>query len=264
MAIVNNNCTKLNSALKSFRLIATGAIAATAIFVLIVGCSRTINRTAERRIRDVLPNFIGPAEEWRAHIENPADRTLRGHLRTVTIDGTQVQLRQTILCNTLHIEMQNVDVDTGRHKLKAVGSTSFAATISEKNLNDYIKANAPPPGEPVHVQKVTLRAGVMHVEGTRWLLGKAWPYTMNVEPRIANSHKVEFDPDKMTAAHNRLPMGTMIKVTNLRNKRSVIVKVNDRLHYRNKRIVDLSRAAAAKLGYVGRGLAKVKVEVLDE
>lgn len=73
-----------------------------------------------------------------------------------------------------------------------------------------------------------------------------------------------YDQEKMTAAHNRLRLGTMIKVTNLRNKRSVVVRVNDRLHHRNTRLVDLSRAAAAKLGYVGRGLARVKVEVLKD
>lgn len=71
-----------------------------------------------------------------------------------------------------------------------------------------------------------------------------------------------YDPAKLTAAHNHLPMGTRIKVTNIRNGRSVIVVVNDRLHYRNKRLVDLSLAAAKKLGYTGRGLAKVRVEVL--
>src|SRR5690606_14882527 len=49
----------------------------------------------------------------------------------------------------------------------------------------------------------------------------------------------KYDPEKMTAAHNRLPLGTRIRVTNLRNKRSVIVRVNDRLHYRNTRLVDL-------------------------
>jgi rare lipoprotein A len=73
-----------------------------------------------------------------------------------------------------------------------------------------------------------------------------------------------YDQTKMTAAHNRLPLGTRIKVTNLRNKRTVVVKVNDRLHHRNTRLVDLSRAAAAALGYVGRGLARVKVEVLKD
>jgi rare lipoprotein A len=71
-----------------------------------------------------------------------------------------------------------------------------------------------------------------------------------------------YDKDKMTCAHNALPMGTWVKVTNLRNKRTVVVKVNDRLHYKNKRLVDLSRAAAAKLGYLKRGLTKVKVEIL--
>ena len=74
----------------------------------------------------------------------------------------------------------------------------------------------------------------------------------------------KYDAEKFTAAHNRLPFGTRIKVTNLRNKRSVIVTVNDRLHHRNTRLVDLSRAAAAKLGFIGRGLAKVKVEVLND
>jgi rare lipoprotein A len=71
-----------------------------------------------------------------------------------------------------------------------------------------------------------------------------------------------YDKDKMTCAHNALPMDTWVKVTNLRNKRSVVVRVTDRLHHKNKRLVDLSRAAAARLGYVKRGLARVKVEIL--
>jgi rare lipoprotein A len=70
-----------------------------------------------------------------------------------------------------------------------------------------------------------------------------------------------YDKDKMTCAHNSLPLGTWIKVTNLRNNRSVIVRITDRLHYKNKRLVDLSRAAAAKLGYLKRGLTRVKVEL---
>ncbi|MEO6313983.1 MAG: septal ring lytic transglycosylase RlpA family protein [Chitinophagaceae bacterium] len=73
-----------------------------------------------------------------------------------------------------------------------------------------------------------------------------------------------YDKNKMTCAHNSLPLGTWVKVTNLKNKKSVIVKVTDRLHHKNKRLVDLSRIAASKLGYVSRGLAKVKVEVLPK
>ena len=72
-----------------------------------------------------------------------------------------------------------------------------------------------------------------------------------------------YNSTHLTAACNVLPLNTWIKVTNLRNDKSVIVKINDRLHPKNKRLVDLSRAAAQKLGYVSRGLTRVKVEVLD-
>lgn len=73
-----------------------------------------------------------------------------------------------------------------------------------------------------------------------------------------------YDGKKLTAACNTLPLGTWIRVTNLSNNRSVIVKTNDRLHPRMTRIVDLSRAAAEKLGFIRKGLTKVKVEVLEK
>lgn len=73
-----------------------------------------------------------------------------------------------------------------------------------------------------------------------------------------------FSQNKLTCACNVLPLGTWVKVTNLRNGRTVIVKTNDRLHPRMKRIVDLTRAAAVKLGYVSSGLTRVKVEVLGK
>ena len=69
---------------------------------------------------------------------------------------------------------------------------------------------------------------------------------------------------KMTAACNVLPLGTWIRVTNLRNGKSVVVKTNDRLHSRMKRVVDLSREAADKLGYVKSGLTRVRVEVIGK
>ena len=72
-----------------------------------------------------------------------------------------------------------------------------------------------------------------------------------------------YNSTKYTAACNVLPLNTWIKVTNLKNNKSVIVIINDRLHAKNKRLVDLSKTAAQKLGYVGRGLTRVKVEVLN-
>ncbi len=73
-----------------------------------------------------------------------------------------------------------------------------------------------------------------------------------------------FSQKKFTCACNVLPLGTWIKVTNLRNGKSIIVKTNDRLHPRMKRIIDLTRAAAVKLNFVLAGLTRVKVEVLGK
>lgn len=69
--------------------------------------------------------------------------------------------------------------------------------------------------------------------------------------------------EKYTAACNQLPFNTWIKVTYLKNGKSVIVRINDRLNVHNKRLVDLSKSAARKLGILGRGIVKVKVEVLN-
>jgi rare lipoprotein A len=68
----------------------------------------------------------------------------------------------------------------------------------------------------------------------------------------------------LTGAHNTLPLGTWVKVTNLKNRKTVVVRINDRLHHRNPRLIDLSRTAAQKLGYTSQGLTKVKVEVLGK
>src|SRR5262245_42666442 len=70
-----------------------------------------------------------------------------------------------------------------------------------------------------------------------------------------------FDMNQMTAAHRTLPFGTRVRVTNLANGRETVVRINDRGPFRRGRIIDLSYAAARKLGFVGRGLAKVRVEV---
>ena len=70
-----------------------------------------------------------------------------------------------------------------------------------------------------------------------------------------------FDMNEMTAAHRTLPFGTRVRVTDLANGRQVTVRINDRGPFRRGRIVDLSYAAARKLGIVGRGVAKVRVAV---
>ena len=68
----------------------------------------------------------------------------------------------------------------------------------------------------------------------------------------------------MTAACNVLPLGTWIKITNLKNNKMIVVQVNDRLHSKNNRLVDISKTGAEKLGYIKNGLTRVKVEVLGK
>jgi rare lipoprotein A len=73
-----------------------------------------------------------------------------------------------------------------------------------------------------------------------------------------------FDMHAMTAAHRRLKLGSYVRVTNLRNKRSVAVRINDRLPPRSRAIIDLSIRAARELGMFRRGVAKVKLELIDK
>ncbi|MEM9899485.1 MAG: septal ring lytic transglycosylase RlpA family protein, partial [Pseudomonadota bacterium] len=73
-----------------------------------------------------------------------------------------------------------------------------------------------------------------------------------------------FDKRDMTAAHKTLPLPSIVRVTNLENRKSVILRVNDRGPFVNDRIIDVSEAAAQALGFRSAGLAKVRVEYVSE
>ena len=72
-----------------------------------------------------------------------------------------------------------------------------------------------------------------------------------------------FDPQQLTAAHRTLPFGSLVRVTNPRNGRSVVVRINDRGPYAHGRTIDLSRAAADEIGIVSAGHGTVELELLD-
>lgn len=71
-----------------------------------------------------------------------------------------------------------------------------------------------------------------------------------------------YRPSEMTAAHKTLPFGTAVKVTNLDNDRSIVVRINDRGPFVHGRLIDLSQGAAKKLGVIATGTARVKVVAL--
>lgn len=98
--------------------------------------------------------------------------------------------------------------------------------------------------------------GAAHAES--WT-GKASFYSHGT--RTASGAR--FQPGALTAAHRNLPFGTVLRVTNLANQRSIIVTVNDRGPFVRGRILDVSSGAADALGFRGAGIAQVKIEKVD-
>lgn len=72
-----------------------------------------------------------------------------------------------------------------------------------------------------------------------------------------------FDENALTCAHRELPLGTKVKVTNLRNHRSLVLKVNDRGPSVPGRVLDVSKAAAQQLGFLHSGLTPVRIQVVS-
>jgi len=91
--------------------------------------------------------------------------------------------------------------------------------------------------------------------------GKACWYGPGYEGRRTASGEV-FNPGAFTAAHRKLPLNTVVRVTNLNNGREVKVRINDRGPFKGGRIIDLSEAAARELGMIREGVVPVRIEVL--
>ena len=105
---------------------------------------------------------------------------------------------------------------------------------------------------------IVLGSGMVSAEET----GYAVHYSNKFQGKKTASKEV-FDQRKLTASHKKYPFGTRVKVTNLDNNRSVVVKINDRMPTRNSNIIDVSKRAAEELGFVKQGRAHVSLEVVD-
>lgn len=115
------------------------------------------------------------------------------------------------------------------------------------------------PQQPATPEKATSPQKPRH----RWYqIGRASWYGKLFQGQETASGE-NFDMNAMTCAHRTLPMGSLVKVTNLRNHKSVVVRVNDRGPLPNNRVVDLSYAAARFLGFAGRGTAPVRLDLIS-
>ena len=75
---------------------------------------------------------------------------------------------------------------------------------------------------------------------------------------------VEYDKNDLTAAHKTLPFGTKVRVTNIKNGKSVVVEINDRGPYAKSRVLDLSKAAFNEIGHTNSGVMHVEYEILED
>jgi rare lipoprotein A len=126
---------------------------------------------------------------------------------------------------------------------------------NQKKLNKKYSNNLPKSESNLSQEKGSLLA--------RSLVGKASWYGPNFHGRPTASGEI-FDQNSFTAAHPSLQFGTQVRVTNLNNGRSVIVRINDRGPFVHNRIIDLSKAAASTIGLVNSGVAPVQIEVLGQ
>lgn len=152
-----------------------------------------------------------------------------------------------------------------KHAKTAIVSKQTKAQTPKKTLNDASKATKQAVKSAKKNVKKTLSLADKHKDTPRshYQSGMASYYADKFNGRrTANGER--FDNTAMTAAHPSLPFGTLIEVTNMRNGKKVVVRVNDRGPYTHARVLDLSKNAARQLGMHNTGTAKVKVAVLDK
>ncbi len=131
--------------------------------------------------------------------------------------------------------------------------------VGEAGLNEVHVSSEPLSQEEVYAESEDLPLHLMPVEDIG--VGPASFYGRDFAGRRTASGE-RFDPGALTAAHRTLPIGSKVRVTNLRNGRSVVVRINDRGPFHGNRVIDLSHEAARQIGMVQRGVARVQLELL--
>ena len=179
----------------------TAGFALLGLAIVGLGCNRVVNRTAERKIREALPGAIGPARDYRVHVESAAQRTIEGKFSNITIDGDDVQFPSGILLDNLHIDLKGVEIDAGRKRVRHIGDARFTITVSEKSLDQFIAGEAPS-GESIRKTRLTLGDNnIVTVTGERvTLLNVGIPFRLTGPIRAASATRIEIDPRRLDVA----------------------------------------------------------------
>ncbi|GAB4462525.1 MAG: hypothetical protein OHK0029_29560 [Armatimonadaceae bacterium] len=104
------------------------------------GCQRTVERKAEDMVNAVLPNYIGPAVEWKTRIHGDSTlAVMKGRLRRVEITGKGVQVEKNLTLEDLSLQFDEVEVDTRARRLKNVGRATFQIRVRDVVLDRYAR-----------------------------------------------------------------------------------------------------------------------------
>ena len=148
----------------------------------------------------------------------------------------------------------------------ALGACMQTASVTDKS--EVRASRQALPGENQEAPVTRRRVAIKAIKHTPYKHTAATPLTSyglasfyTEEQQTANGET--FNPKALTAAHPTLPFGTRLRVTNVSTGRSVTVRINDRGPFVSGRVVDVSYSAAESLGIVGRGVAKVKLDVVQ-
>ena len=169
---------------------------------------------------------------------------------------------------------------TGSALVPAIAESSLAATSNDAVAMAVSSSEPQGPTPEVAIRDVDVELSPSDTQIKQAPPTRIAP-TPKPEPRVVHSSKGQaswygpgffgnrtangevFRPGTLTAAHRTLPFGTKVRVTNLGNGRTAVVRINDRGPFHGARVIDLAHGAAHELGLIASGTAKVKLEVLQ-
>ena len=185
--------------------------------------------------------------------KNSRTETARNRTETVrrknsdTVSGVKQETRDT--------PNENVKTETRNQKSTVVTNLHTMYENSSKDIKDEdVKARNVALAETFE-KEIEERSQYTHFQtGMASFYGGSWHGKKTANGEI-------FNENSLTAAHRTLPFGTRVRVTNLDNGKSVVVRINNRGPYSNGRIIDLSKAAFSRIASTSRGVTRVKLEV---
>jgi rare lipoprotein A len=222
---------------------------------------------------EILVAQPNPTTESRAETENAETNSNEPVWRATSLAARLNQLhRDGIDADTIRAEwdaqQQRYLIKAGEDELVEINSDTVLPhttqnlaedTVQVTNLLRRLLGDAPPiqsvAGDPRYSNRIALGPIQVSISGMASWYGPGLHGNYSASGEVFNQHA-------LTAAHRTLPFGTQVRVTNMDNGLSVVVRINDRGPFHGNRVIDLSTAAAQAIGLVQSGVAPVNVEVL--